>query len=222
MDILAGLYQIPTTLEISNYVDMLLDMRTEEEREKVLEYKVKYRSFDSKKLLTAGTFLDGTPTTRAFIFERPDLLYNQFKELEIKMPSKLIPYIWSATEVYQKNLANRKQLEDPRGYEEAIRRVAEAKQKIQESLEFIAKAKAEREAKEAARAAKRTGRRRTARQGGGRRSRTRKSRQEKDDAPALTLASYETSELDPEMGSYIQGTMKNLWQRFWTSTPSTS
>ncbi len=220
MDILAGLYQIPTTLEISNYIDMLLDMRTEEEREKVLEYKVKYRSYDAKKLLTAGTFLDGTQTTRAFIFERPDLLYNQFKELEIKMPSKLIPYIWSATEVYQKNLANRKQLDDPRGAEEALRRVAEAKQKIQESLEFIAKAKAER----AARAAKpkRTGKRRTAKQGGGRVNRTRKSRQTKDDEPVLSLASYQTSELDPDMGSYIQGTMKNLWQRYWTSNQRSS
>jgi hypothetical protein len=191
---------------------MLLDMRTEEEREKVLEYKVKYRSYDSKKLLTAGTFLDGTATTRAFVFERPDLLYNQFKELGIRMPSKLIPYIWSATEVYQKNLANRKALDDPRGYEEAMRRVAEAKVKIQESLEFIAKAKAEREAK----AAKRAPRGRTAKQGGARSNRTRKARSSIAQ-PNLVLAKFESRDDDPEMDSYIQGTMKNLWQRYWRS-----
>lgn len=142
-----GYYTNPQTLSLSPYNDFLMNLQTPEEREKVLEYKVKYRSFDASKLGKEDTLLDGTMVKREFIFERPDKLFPQFKELGLKLPQKLIPYIWEATETYQKNLANRKQKDDPRGADEARRRAAEAREKIKESLAIIAKKKGERQGK---------------------------------------------------------------------------
>jgi hypothetical protein len=140
-----------------NYYNIfLMSLQTPEERDRVLEYKIKFRTFDPAKWTKGGLLLDaynppklidGTVVGREFIFERPDELYKQFKELDLKLPSKMIPFVWSATEVYQKNMANRKQATDPRGAEEALRKAEVAKAKVQESLAFIAKKKAEREAK---------------------------------------------------------------------------
>lgn len=147
------------------YTNFLMDLSTEENRDKALEYKIKYRTFDSKKYGKGFTtdyegnymfvqdpsrlpkLIDGTPMSREFVFERPDELYKQFKELGLKLPSKMIPFVWAATEVYQKNMADRKKLVDPRGAEEAQRKAQEARAKLQESLDFIAKKKAERDAK---------------------------------------------------------------------------
>jgi hypothetical protein len=133
--------------EVTEYDNLCLPLNTKEERERVLEYKIKYRTFHQNKFMKPDTYIDGTVVpARFFIFERPDELYSQFKELNLKLPSKFIPYIWSATEVFQKNLAERKLKDDPRGAEEAERRAGQAKEKIQESLAFIAKKKAERDA----------------------------------------------------------------------------
>jgi hypothetical protein len=140
-------YKNPTTLNWSPYSEMLLSLDTRELQERMIEYKIKYRSFDKTKHRVTDTLLDGSQTKREFIFERPDELYKQFKELGIRLPSSLVPFIWEATETYQKDKANEKQKDDPRGAEEARRKAGEAKNKIQQSLEFIAKAKAEREAK---------------------------------------------------------------------------
>lgn len=132
--------EIQTPLGMIDYETLCRSVATPEERAKVTEYKIKYRTFDNRKLQVADTFLDGSPVpTRNFIFERPDQLYPQFKELSIKMPGQYVPFIWSATETFQTNLANRKQSSDPRGAEEARRRAAEAKQKVQESLEVLSK-----------------------------------------------------------------------------------
>jgi hypothetical protein len=136
-----GYYTNAQTVSYSPYNDFFMTLQTPEEREKVLEYKVKYRSFDKEKFGKEDTLLDGSLIKRDFIFERPEKLFPQFKELELKLPQKLIPYIWEATETYQKNLANRKQKNDPRGAEEARRRAAEAREKIKESLAIIAKKK---------------------------------------------------------------------------------
>ena len=136
------------------YKKICLPLSTPEEKELVEQYKIRYRSFDRTKFRATDTFVDGETTVpRLFVFERPDELYKQYKELGLRLPSRFIPYIWAATEVFQKNLANRKQKEDPRGAEEARRRAAEAKQKIQESLQFIAKKKEERETKKTGKAA---------------------------------------------------------------------
>lgn len=164
-DIFTRFYIDPRTSTWAQYRSFLMDLSTQEDKDHVLEYKIKYRTFDAKKhgrgflIDEKGMYmpaddpsrrpklLDGTPTSREFVFERPDELYKQFKELGLKLPSKMIPFVWAATEVYQKNLANKKTTTDPRGAEEARRKAEEARVKIQESLDFIAKKKAEGEAK---------------------------------------------------------------------------
>jgi hypothetical protein len=139
---------ITTDVGVIPYTNVCLPLSTEEDKELVLQYKIRYRSFDPTKVRATDTFVDGQTTVpRLFVFERPAELYKQYKELSLKLPSRFIPYIWAATEVFQKNMANRKRIPDPRGAEEAKRRAAEARQKIQESLQFIAKKKEEREAK---------------------------------------------------------------------------
>lgn len=197
----------------SDYESLCMPLRTQEEREKVLEYKIKYRTFDAKKLMTPDTYIDGTPVlSRAFIFERPDELYKQFKELELKMPGRFIPMIWSATEVFQKNLANRKATSNLRGAEEARRRAAEAKQKIQESLEFLAKKKAEREAKGNPQG---RGQTRGRKQGGGRR--TRKAKSHGKTHEPLQLSLYRPG-VDPSMEEYVQKTLTSVWKTVATRT----
>lgn len=232
MDVLTDKIQDSMSGEVMDYNNLLMDLRTPEEREKVLEYKIRYRTFDPTKVLTPDTSIDGTVIpARGFVFERPDELYKQFKELDMKLPSKVIPYIWGATEVFQKNLAERKQKNDPRGAEEARRRAEEAKAKIQESLEFIAKRKAEREAAEGKQKKMigRTGRgtasargmpsargRTVSRARGGRRyGLTRKqARRSLDEKNTLEIAEYKESDLDPDMQNYIQSTMQNLWMTY--------
>ncbi len=227
----------PATKEPIDYDNLCMELETEEEREKVLEYKIKYRTFDKTKFMQSDTYIDGSVVlSRAFLYERPDELYKQFKELDLKLPSKLIPYIWSATEVFQKDLADRKSKDDPRGAEEARRRAGEAKLKIQESLDFIAKKKAEREAAAAARATERgrgrgrgsarggpSGRGASARgrtvsrgRGGSRRyGLTRKQvREQKDDEDQLVLAEYRGGGIESSMEEYIQSTMTHLWKTF--------
>ena len=158
IDLFTKDYTLPYTQFRQPYSRFLMDLSTDEDRDHVLEYKVKYRTFDIQKWgqgfstviqdpSRRPTLIDGTPISREFIFERPDELYKQFKELGFKLPSKMIPFVWAATEVYQKNMANKKATSDPRGAEEAKRKAEEAKVKLQESLAFIAKKKAEREAK---------------------------------------------------------------------------
>lgn len=226
----------PATKEPIDYDNLCMELETEEEREKVLEYKIKYRTFDKTKFMQSDTYIDGSVVlSRAFLYERPDELYKQFKELDLKLPSKLIPYIWSATEVFQKDLADRKSKDDPRGAEEARRRAGEAKLKIQESLDFIAKKKAEREAA-AARATERgrgrgrgsarggpSGRGASARgrtvsrgRGGSRRyGLTRKQlKEQKDDEDQLVLAEYRGGGIESSMEEYIQSTMTHLWKTF--------
>lgn len=221
--------------EIMDYNNIVMDLKTSEEQERALEYKIKFRTFDQKKLMRPDAYIDGTVIpARGFVFERPDELYKQFKELDLKLPSKLIPYIWSATEVFQRNLADRKALNDPRGAEEAQRRAADAKLKIQESLDFIAKKKAEREAAAAARAAERgrgrgsqrgrpSGRGASARgrtmsrgRGGGRRyGVTRRQWKElKETEEPLSLAEYRGGGIEPSMEEYVQSTMARLWKTF--------
>jgi hypothetical protein len=135
------------------YSQICLPLKTQEEQDLVLQYKIRYRSFDPFKLLQTNTFIDETTQVpRLFVFERPDELYPQFKELGLRLPSRFIPYIWGATERFQLDLADRRERDDPRGAEEARRRAAEAKKKIQESLDFIAKKKAEREGKKTGKA----------------------------------------------------------------------
>lgn len=235
----------PITREPTEYDNLCMELTTEEEREKVLEYKIKYRSFDKTKFMNPDTYIDGSVVlARAFLFERPDQLYNQFKELDMRLPSKLIPYIWSATEVFQKNLADRKSRNDPRGSEEARRRADQAKLKIQESLDFIAKKKAEREAARATAAAERgrgrgrgsqrggpsnrgargasargasaRGRTLSRGRGGSRRyGMTRKQyREDKELDEALTLAEFRGGGIEPSMEEYIQSTMARLWKTF--------
>jgi hypothetical protein len=158
--------------------------------------------------------------SRAFLFERPDELYSQFKELDMKLPSKLIPYIWSATETFQKNLAERKARDDPRGSEEAMRRADQAKLKIQESLDFIAKKKAERETERGrGRGSQRGGpsaRGRSRVRGGSRRyGMTRKHyKEQKERQEALTLAEFRGGGIEPRIEEYIQSTMGHLWKTF--------
>lgn len=165
IDLFTKYYLDPYTSTWAPYTNFLMDLSTEENRDRALEYKIKYRTYDVKKygqgfsIDEAGNrmfvqdparqpkLIDGTPISREFVFERPDELYKQFKELGLKLPSKMIPFVWAATEVYQKNISNRKKLMDPRGAEEAQRKAEEARAKLQESLDFIAKKKAEREGK---------------------------------------------------------------------------
>jgi hypothetical protein len=230
----------PGEREVIEYENLLMDLTTPEEQERVLEYKIKFRTFDQKKVLKPDTYVDGTVVpARGFIFERPDELYKQFRELDLKLPSKLIPYIWSATEVFQKNLADRKAAaEDPRGAEEALRRAADAKVKIQESLEFIAKKKAEREAATALRATERgRGRGRGSQRGrpstrgasargrtvsgarGGRRyGLTRKQWKDVKDTveESFSLAEYRGGGIEPRMEEYIQSTMAQFWKSFFS------
>jgi hypothetical protein len=223
MDRLAGEILDTVSGATTNYENLLMDLRTEEEKERVLEYKIKYRTFDSSKLLRPDSYIDGEPVTaRGFVFERPDELYKQFKQLEIRLPSKLVPYIWSATEVFQKNLAERKDRNDPRGAEEARRRAGEAKLKIQESLDFIAKKKAERDATLASKRGRPSMRGRTARARGGRRNRMTRKNQLYEKEPNLVLSNYRADAPDPEMEQYIGSTMKNLWQTFVAKTNSVS
>lgn len=212
-------YEITPQTYIS-YNELLLQLETPEQREKVLEYKVKYRTFDSNELNKPDTYIDGTLIPRrAFIFERPDELYKQFKELDLKLPSNVIPYIWSATERFQKNLAARKASTNARGAEEAQRRAAEAKQKIQESLDFIARKKAEREAAMAARKAQQEAKRSTSARGrtvsrgrGGRRFGMTRRQSRKQDV--LRLSEYRGGGIEPEMLDYIQGTMSQMWKTY--------
>jgi hypothetical protein len=144
---------ITTDAGIIPYTNVCLPLSTSEEKELVLQYKIRYRSFDPTKVRVPNTFVDGQTTVpRLFVFERPAELYKQYKELSMRLPSRFIPYIWAATEVFQKNVANRKRIADPRGAEEARRRAAEARDKIQESLQFIAKKKGERDAKKTGKA----------------------------------------------------------------------
>lgn len=141
-------YYIPKNQRVINpYTDLLLSLASYEDREKVLEYKVKYRTFFMAALSQEDTLLDGTVVKREFVFKRPDQLYEQFKELGIRFPAKLIPYIYEATERYQLNRANQKSKNDPRGAEEARRQAAEAREKIKSSLATIAAKKAEMESK---------------------------------------------------------------------------
>ena len=221
--------------EVIDYENVLMDIETPENQERMLEYKIKYRTFDIKQLMKPDTYVDGTVVpAREFIFERPEELYKQFKELDLKLPSKLIPYIWSATEVFQRNVADRKAADDPRGAEDARRRAADAKVKIQESLDFIAKKKAEREAAIAARTAERgrgsrrggpsargrasaRGRTLTRGRGGGRRyGVTRKQWKEikNTEEEPLSLAEYRGGGIEPSMEEYIQSTMSLLWKTF--------
>jgi hypothetical protein len=219
--------------EITEYDNLCLDLETADQREKVLEYKIKYRTFDKSKFMTPDTYIDGSVVlARAFLFERPDELYKQFKELDLKLPSRVIPYIWSATETFQKNLAERKARDDPRGAEEARRRAAEAKVKIQESLEFIAKKKAEREAARAAergrgrgsqrggpsgRGASARGRTVSRGRGGSRRYGTTRKQwkeQKEEESEPLILAEYQGGGVEPSMEEYIQSTMSHLWKTF--------
>jgi len=232
MDALKAQIVDPLTKEIIDYDDMCLELDTEDEREKALEYKIKYRTFDKTKFMKPDTYIDGSVVlSRGFLFERPDELYSQFKELEMKLPSKLIPYIWSATETFQKNLAERKARDDPRGSEEAMRRADQAKLKIQESLDFIAKKKAEREAAATERGRGRGSQRGAPSQRGGPSARGRtlsrgrggarrygttrkhyKERKEREDA--LTLAEFRGGGIEPRMEDYIQSTMGHLWKTF--------
>ena len=215
MDVLTGRILDKVSGMPIEYENLLMDMRTEEERERVLEYKIKYRTFDSTKLMRPDTYIDGEAIpARGFVFERPDELYKQFKELEIRLPSKLVPYIWSATEVFQTNLADRKARNDPRGAEEARRRAAEAKAKIQESLAFIARKKAEREAAAARGRPSARGRTARARARGGRRNTGTRKRNHLEKEDPLVLAEYRSEEIDPQMEQYIGNTMKNLWRTF--------
>jgi hypothetical protein len=230
-----------TSREVIPYEHILMDLRTPEEQERVLEYKIKFRRYEPKKLLKPDAYIDGTVIpARGFIFERPDELYPQFKELGLKLPSKLIPYIWSATEVFQRNTAERKALDDPRGAEEASRRAVEAKAKIQESLEFIARKKAEREAAAAARAAERgrgrgsqrggpSARGRSASRGASARGRTvsrarggsrrygitrRQWKELKEYEEPLALAEYRGGAIEPSIEEYVQSTMAKFWKTF--------
>ena len=131
------------------YESFCFPLTTQEERDRVTEYKIKYRTFDAKKLLTGDTLIsEGPPIYRAFVFERPDELLKQYKELSITFPSTFIPYLLSATERYQRNRYNRILADNPRGAEEALRKADDAKKKIQESLKLLAKKKAEREGRE--------------------------------------------------------------------------
>ena len=211
----------PLTRETVDYDTMCMELNTAEEKEKALEYKIKYRTFDKKKFMKPDTFIDGSVVmSRAFLFERPDELYSQFKELDMKLPSKLIPYIWSATETFQKNLAERKARDDPRGSEEAMRRADQAKLKIQESLDFIAKKKAERETERGRGRGSQRGvpsaRGRSRVRGGSRRyGMTRKHyKEQKERKEALTLAEFRGGGIEPRMEDYIQSTMGHLWKTF--------
>jgi hypothetical protein len=140
-DILSG----PTYIPYSMYTHPL---ETPEQREQVLEYKIRYRTFDAQQMFKPDTLVSGTYIPqRLFIFERPDELFRQYKELGLKFPASFIPYIYGATERYQKNLADQKIKTNARGAEEALRRAGEARKKLQESLAILARKKAEREAK---------------------------------------------------------------------------
>lgn len=223
MDALKAQVIDPLTSEVIEYDNLCMELNTPAEREKALEYKIKYRTFDKTKFMKPDTYIDGSVVmSRAFIFERPDELYSQFKELEMRLPSKVIPYIWSATEVFQKNLAERKARNDPRGSEEALRRATQAKLKIQESLDFIAKKKAEREAAAArGRGSQRGGpassRGRTMSRGRGGARRyglTRKQFKQKQVGEALTLAEYRGGGIEPGIEEYVQSTMAHLWKTF--------
>ncbi len=134
---------------LTPYTTLCMGLSTQEERERVLEYKIRYRRFDIMKIGAADRYIDGSVIKeRNFIFERPDELYPQFKQLDIRLPSRFIPYIWGATKIFEENTANRKMSQrNFRGVEEAKRKAAIAEEKIKESLEIIAKKKAERDAK---------------------------------------------------------------------------
>lgn len=215
LDILTGNYYSKKDKSSVSYNDLLFPLVTPADRETVLEYKIKYRTFDSTKLATPDTLLNGKEVLRNFVFERPDELYKQFKELEIRLPSRLIPYIWSATETFQKNLANRKNKNDPRGAEEARRRAEEAKEKIKESLEIIAKKKVELQAAAKAQKAKTKSaqrgkpatRGRSKSKVGGRFSKTRKNKEKNN----LVLAEYRPTEISEDMQKYIGSTMNKFW-----------
>ena len=142
MDRFTGMYKTVMNPTPQPYTDFLWNLETREDKEKVLEYKVKYRTF-YPGVGDQDTLLDGSIVKRSFVFERPDRLYQQFSELDLRFPAKLIPYIWEATERFQLNTAQRKQRNDPRGADEARRLAAEAKEKIKESLAIIAKKKEE-------------------------------------------------------------------------------
>lgn len=146
MDAFTGSYQT-SSFTVKPYTDFLFEYETREDKEKVLEYKVKYRTFFLENFGQDDSLLDGNVVRRNFVFDRPPELYEQFKELDLRFPAKLIPYIWEATERFQLNTAERKAKADPRGAEEARRRAAEAKEKIKESLAIIAKKKEEIEKK---------------------------------------------------------------------------
>lgn len=129
------------------YADMVVPMETPEQREEVLQYKIRYRTFDEKQFFKPDSLPSGTKLPRVFAFERPAELYKQYKELGLKFPASFIPLIYGATELYQLNQAKLKQSTNERGAEEALRRAAEARKKMEESLAILAKKKAEREAK---------------------------------------------------------------------------
>ena len=134
--------------EYYSYESICFPLTTREEKDRVTEYKIKYRSFQANKLMTGDTLLsEGPAIYRAFVFERPAKLMQQYEELRIKFPSTFIPYMLAATERYQRNKAERIAADDPRGAEEALRRAEAAKENIQKSLKIIAKKKAEREGK---------------------------------------------------------------------------
>lgn len=225
MDVFPDVILNPKTFSYDPYTSLLMKMESNEDRQTVLEYKIKYRTFDSRKLGDSDTLLDGTAVKRNFVFERPDELFKQFKELSIRLPSSFVPLIWSATERFRRNVADRKYAEgDTRGGEEAQRLADEAKAKIQESLEFIARKKAEREAEKAAAkpAAPRGRSRRTRGRGGRRFGLTRKSqRGGQQEQQNLILADYKSEDIEPKMANYIQNTMANVWSIFLKKEPQT-
>ena len=156
MDAFSNSYKEFYTTTQRVYKRFLLPMETKEEKDRILEYKIKYRTFEPSKYGKGfvanekGEYmsvynpnllpklLDGTPMSREFIFSRPKELYKQFKELGWKLPSKMIPFVLEATEVYQLDKAHEKEIKkNTRGAEEALRKADDAKKKIQESLKLF-------------------------------------------------------------------------------------
>lgn len=85
------------------YEDLLMPLATEDDKKRMLEYKILFRSFFQAKALNKETLSDGRQVRRAFIFERPPILRTMFTDLQFAMPPKIARFMRSAAALFQIN-----------------------------------------------------------------------------------------------------------------------
>lgn len=212
--------------------ECLMPLNDEDAQKDVIDYKIRYRSYFKDQLFKREVLLTGMAADRSFVFERPPLFYQQFKELGIRFPPQYIPYVEMATSVFQTDKAKKL------GITEKPQEAIDAEARAQEALKRIAAAKTARGrgtgtgtargtatgrgrgasvatgAPAAVGATSVRGRGRGRGMRGGRFCTTRRNKQKKQLESNFAVFQEGGADLDAYLKDYVGPTMKRMWANF--------